>query len=245
LHLDRVAAPVRRVYTHAIAPPAGSYSDESVGPQLQHREPRYDERVEATRRLGMSNKPRVIGLRLLTVARAVGAFVSPRPAAAASSKVKTIVFEANTKFRTFKQVPGQDARPETGEITGAGVMNSSFETITDNEILLNDGFDFDTLTGTIVLRHTDRYKSKNSTHVDSTGVTHPDSFDVRYTIVGVGVVPQHLRVTFNGQLSEGTGMFAGATGVLNGHGNQVASSDPEVALAFEGKVGGEINPPGG
>jgi hypothetical protein len=153
---------------------------------------------------------------------------------------KVIVFEAKTEFRTFKQVPGQE-RPETGEITGAGVMNSTFETLPGTIIIYDNEFDSGAGTGLLIIRHTDRYKSKNATHHDSALGTTPDSFEVEYTIVVVIAPPLQTRVTFEGPLSAGTGMFAGATGVLNGHGFRVASSDPDVDLAFEGRVGGEIH----
>ena len=45
----------------------------------------------------------------------------------------------------------------------------------------------------------------------------PDSFSVEYTIVAVKLPPHQVRVAFEGPLSEGTGIFAGATGVINGH----------------------------
>jgi hypothetical protein len=150
-----------------------------------------------------------------------------------------IIFEGDTAFRTFQQVPGQ-ARPETGEIFNAGIMDSAFVTVTPlpTPILLGD-FNGATLTGIAVLRHTDRYESKNTSHVED-GAMVADSFSVEYTIVVVGLPPQQVRVTFDGPLSEGTGIFAGATGVLNGHARRVNSQDPIVASAFEGKVSGEV-----
>jgi hypothetical protein len=150
-----------------------------------------------------------------------------------------IIFEGDTVFRTFKQVPGQ-SRPETGEIFNAGIMDSAFVTVTPlpTPVLFGE-FNGATSTGIVVLRHTDRYESKNTSHVED-GAMVPDSFSVEYTIVVVGEPPQQVRVTFDGPLCEGTGIFAGATGVFNGHARRVNSPDPAVASAFEGTVSGEV-----
>jgi len=148
-----------------------------------------------------------------------------------------IMFEGDTVFRTFKPVPGED-HPETGEIFNAGIMDSAFVTVTPTDTLFGD-FNRETSTGIAGLRHIDRYESKNTSHVDG-GVLVPDSFSVEYTIVVVGLPPQQPRVTFDGPLSYGTGIFAGATGVINGHARRVNSPDPAVASAFEGTVSGEI-----
>ena len=69
-----------------------------------------------------------------------------------------IIFEGDTVFRTFKQVPDQP-RPETGEIFNAGIMDSAFVTVTSTPILLGE-FIGAPSTGTAVVRHTDRYESK-------------------------------------------------------------------------------------
>jgi hypothetical protein len=161
----------------------------------------------------------------------------------ASANQNDIVFEAKTAFRSFKPVPGQDPKAQTGEITGAGVMNSSFVTLAEPPLttIFDDEFDPVAGTGLIVIRHTDRYESKNATHLDDSGVKRPDSFEVPYTIVAIIASPQHAEVTFIGPLSAGTGMFSGATGVLYGHANQVASSDPAIDRAFDGRIGGNVH----
>jgi hypothetical protein len=148
-----------------------------------------------------------------------------------------IIFEGDTVFRTFKRVP-EEAHPETGEIFNAGIMDSAYATVTNAQVLLGQ-FDPATSTGIEVLRHTDKYESKHTSHVEN-GAMVPDSFNVEYTMVVVGVPPQQVRVTFAGPLLEGTGIFAGATGVVTGHARRVNSPDTAVASAFEGKVGGEI-----
>jgi hypothetical protein len=56
------------------------------------------------------------------------------PPAGASAKDKVIFFEANTTFQRLAAQPGQTQPAQTGEITGAGVMNSTF--VTDH---LTDG----------------------------------------------------------------------------------------------------------
>jgi hypothetical protein len=148
-----------------------------------------------------------------------------------------IIFEGDTVFRTFEQVPNE-ARPETGEIFNAGVMDSAYVTVTPTPILLGQ-FDAATSTGLAVVRHPDKYESKITSHVEN-GAMVPDSFSVEYTMVVVGVPPQQVRVAFEGPLSDGTGIFAGGTGVINGHARRVNSQDPAVASAFEGRVSGEI-----
>jgi hypothetical protein len=152
-----------------------------------------------------------------------------------------VIFEGDTAFRTFREVPGAGTPPQTGEIFNAGIMDSSFITVTDTPTLFGE-FDRETSTGIAILRHTDRYQSKNTSHVEN-GRMVADKFSVEYTIVVVGLPPQQLRVSFNGPLSEGTGIFAEATGVINGHARRVNSPDPAVRSAFEGTISGEVRMP--
>jgi hypothetical protein len=189
----------------------------------------------------MSKRYPAIAAGLLTAAALASGGTLPMPTVAAEPTGKVVVFDAKAEATSFKQVSGQPPRPQTGAIFGPGVLKVTFVTISPDEVLRADDVDPATRTGTLIIRHTDRYQSKTATHPDSTGVWQPDSFNVDYTIVVVIAPPQQLRVTFIGELSDGTGVFAGATGVLSGYMNQVPSSDPAVNLALEGRGGGEIH----
>jgi hypothetical protein len=155
----------------------------------------------------------------------------------ASPKGKEIFFEANTTFQRLVPQPDGTQPAQTGEITGAGILNSTF--VTDHS---TDNFP-PPVNNETVGSHTDKYVSKTSTHVDPDGVTRPDSFNVKYTIVVL--FPDATRtatwVTFQGQMSDGTGIFAGATGVFSGHAHSVQPPPSGVQYAFQGEVGGEVH----
>jgi hypothetical protein len=149
------------------------------------------------------------------------------------------VFEATTVFRKPNPVPGGGEPVQTGEVIHTGLMSASFVTVPPDTIL---GFEVDPATGvqTVVLRHTDHFISRKYTHTDG-GEVVPDSFDVPYTIVAIISPTQPIRVTYNGPLLNGTGIFQGATGVFNGAAHDVNPDPALLQFAFEGTASGEVH----
>jgi hypothetical protein len=149
------------------------------------------------------------------------------------------VFDAVTVFRKPNPVPGGAEPVQTGEVIHTGLMASSFVTVPPDTIL---GFELDPATGvqTIILRHTDHFTSRKHTHTDG-GAVVADSFDVPFTIVAIISPTQPARVTYNGPLLNGTGIFRGATGVFNGAAHDVNPDAVLLQFSFEGTTGGEVH----
>jgi hypothetical protein len=157
------------------------------------------------------------------------------PPADASARDKVIYFEGNGTVQR-RLPPGS---PQTGDLTGAGIMNSTFQTVSDDTTIFPDPERDNESMST----HIDRYESTTSTHVDPDGKTRRDSFNVTYTVVLLA--PDATRtsywVTFQGPMSDGTGIFAGATGVFNGHAHSVQPVPDGLQYLLRGKVGGEVH----
>jgi hypothetical protein len=157
-------------------------------------------------------------------------------AVAKDDQEEVVIFNAPGGFQRLKEIPGEPQPPQTGEIRDTGLLSCTMVTLPGDETLLHSK-----APELRVIRHTDRFQSRTLSHVDSVGLTQPDTFDVVITVVLMPSTENNARVTFIGPVSAGTGIFHGATGVVSGYAAQVAPKDAAVAYAFEGEMGGEIH----
>ena len=159
---------------------------------------------------------------LLCLMLVTGTAISIRHVAAADKQGKVLAIHG--KF-TIQRLPGET---QTGEITGAGLLNSTFVLLEEEVITRYDSARF--------VKHVDKYFSKTHTHVDPTGARVPDTFIATNFITAI-TEGGLARFAFVGEISEGTGIFEGATGYVTGFGTQVESL---TAFFAEGTQGGEI-----
>lgn len=123
---------------------------------------------------------------------------------------------------------------EVGENHHAGLLNGTF-------VVTESTYEFTSMNGAFVINHKDLFTSATLTHRDATGRRVPDTMSDDLTVT---VILENglYRSTFIGVLSDGTGVFSGATGYYMGVGTQVATppgGDP-TALYFAGTIGGEL-----
>jgi hypothetical protein len=135
------------------------------------------------------------------------------------------------------RAPGPAGEIEVGENHDAGLLNGTF-------VVNVSTFEFTTLNGAFIINHQDVLTSATHTHRDATGKSVPDTIKADLTVT---VILENglYRSTFIGMLSDGTGVFTGATGYYMGLGTQVATppgGDP-TALYFSGTIGGELRLP--
>ena len=190
---------------------------------------------------------RLIGIALSGLIVAAGSLLSVELAVADNPQPTVFVFNVPVEFHRLNAGPCQAQPAQTGEIKRAGPMNSVFVTDHDTDTYLSlDSAHFAELPGVQLFRHVDKYQSTTYTHVDSEGKTRPDSYSVEYTIVLMIPNPEinpplKSRVTFAGSMFDGTGIYEGATGVLNGYAYEVTPPDGGVAFSFKGRQGGEVH----
>jgi len=130
--------------------------------------------------------------------------------------------------------PGPAGEIEVGENHDAGLLNGTFE-VTEST------FETTSMNGAFIINHKDVITSATLTHRDATGNRVHDSIkdDLTVTVILENGL---YRSTFIGLLSDGTGVFTGATGYYMGVGTQVptpSGGDPTVQY-YAGTIAGEL-----